>query len=123
MGGQAVIRLQIYKGSAFVSKHGQTHEEGRHHWQVRNSLRRLSAQDDQEDGDYAARKIHLFFLRQGGHETLCDRHLGLQELQEGGSGRRVCLQHDRGRYRAQCSATSARNEGDIELNKCPCLLL
>merc|ERR1712168_1205483 len=122
--GDKQIPVLIYIKSPLsnpVIKYGQTYEEGWYHGQVRYKIRRLPPQDDQEDGDHAARQVYVFVLRQRGHETLCDGHLGLQELQEGGGGRRVRVQHDGGRHGAQRGETSPRDEGDVDAVNTACV--
>jgi len=44
---------------------GEAHKEGRHRRQVRDALRRLPAQADQEDGGQPALQVRLQLLRQG----------------------------------------------------------
>ncbi len=95
---------------------GEADAQGGHRGQVRDAIRRVSAQDRQEDGGHPALQVHLRLLRKGPtslssltpslsrrlttrlslsageHEAHLRRHLEVQVVQEDRRRRRLRLQ-------------------------------
>ena len=61
----------------FIS-HGQAHQEGRHHRQVRHTLWCLAPKDREALRDPAARQVHVHLLWQGEREARSRWHLEVQ---------------------------------------------
>ncbi|CAK0808605.1 unnamed protein product [Prorocentrum cordatum] len=73
--------------------HGQAHQEGRHHRQVRHALRSLAEEDRQEVRDPAAHEVHVQLLRQGERQASCRGDLEVQVEAVPKDNRRRMLGH------------------------------